>query len=225
MCCQSLLPAVHNSSTRTISGFGPFYTRLSASRNLAYLQLLDKEPAMKVSFKRCLGVLLRYPGLCRYNVWWVSLAVNSLLDECVVRKLRLRGVPFAAEINVLGSSATRNPMIVHQSRTITSSRTQRRRFHFLSSKSRDVGTTSRQNSLSKSTQCRAHSAHCKLHTLAMTRNRRWYEALRASYNSIRPAGHPPAPPLEEWRGVSDIYDHTFCRYGKAFFERDVDYYS
>eukprot|EP00903_Cladosiphon_okamuranus_P019499 g17932.t1 len=111
---------IENSKTRNGLGGLLYYG------NLAYLQLLDKDPALKVSFKRCLDVLLRYPGLCRYTVW-------------------------------------------------------------------------------------AHSAHCKLNTLAMFRSQREYEALRASYNSVRPVGSRPAPPFEEWRDVTDICDHGGCR--------------
>ena len=45
------------------------FSHLHASRNLSYLQLMNKEPMGKVSFDHVLDVFLRYPGLCRYNIW------------------------------------------------------------------------------------------------------------------------------------------------------------
>lgn len=38
-----------------------------------------------------------------------------------------------------------------------------------------------------------------------------YEKLRAAYNSSRPHGSPPAPPLEEWQGIFSFCDDIHCR--------------
>ena len=35
--------------------------------------------------------------------------------------------------------------------------------------------------------------------------------MRAAYNSTRPTGFLAAPPFEEWRGISDICGHPYCR--------------
>eukprot|EP00903_Cladosiphon_okamuranus_P006027 g5945.t1 len=59
--------------------------------------------------------------------------------------------------------------------------------------------------------CWAHFAHSQLWCLAFGPDRERYEELRAAYNPVRPAGCPPAPPFEEWRGMSDICDHAYCR--------------
>ena len=69
-------------------------------------------------------------------------------------------------------------------------------------------------SCGNSNQCkhRLHFAHTMFNTLAATRSRHDYEALRASYNSARLAGSLPAPPFEEWRGISDVCDRAGCRY-------------
>lgn len=60
---------------------------------------------------------------------------------------------------------------------------------------------------------RLHFAHSMFNTLATFRSRHDYEALRAAYNSARLVdGSRPAPPFEEWRGISDICDRAGCRY-------------
>lgn len=74
------------------------YHPLVASRNLAYLQLLDKDPAVKVSFERCVGVLLRFPGLCRHNVWCVRFRWESVHDVWLC--CASEGASCAAEITV-----------------------------------------------------------------------------------------------------------------------------
>ena len=58
---------------------------------------------------------------------------------------------------------------------------------------------------------RSHFAHSQLWCLAFGPDRERYEELRAAYNPVRPAGCPPAPPFEDWRGMSDICDHAYCR--------------
>ncbi|CAM9613649.1 unnamed protein product [Ectocarpus sp. 12 AP-2014] len=57
----------------------------------------------------------------------------------------------------------------------------------------------------------SHNAHTQLWGLANARRREQYEALRAAYNPMRPARLSPAPPFEEWTGMSDICDHPYCR--------------
>lgn len=54
-------------------------------------------------------------------------------------------------------------------------------------------------------------AHTHLFMLAFSHQRCKYEEVRASYNSVRPPGSLKVPPFEEFRGVSDICDHTYCR--------------
>ena len=39
-----------------------------------------------------------------------------------------------------------------------------------------------------------------------------YERLRAAFNASRLHGSRPAPPLEEWQGVSSICDDLHCRF-------------
>ncbi|CAN0122963.1 unnamed protein product [Ectocarpus sp. 6 AP-2014] len=59
-----------------------------------------------------------------------------------------------------------------------------------------------------------HKAHIVLSCLAAIddpRARTMYEGLRASYNSFRPAGSSPVPPLEEWHGVDAFCDNLYCR--------------
>eukprot|EP00752_Nemacystus_decipiens_P002826 g2634.t1 len=114
-----LQACMENSTTRFGLGGLLYYGELG------YLQLLNNEVASKVSLKRCVQVIVRYPGLCRYNIW-------------------------------------------------------------------------------------LHYAHSVLHALTIFQCRDDYEALRASYNSARPVGFPPAPPLEGWQGMSDICDHPCC---------------
>lgn len=58
---------------------------------------------------------------------------------------------------------------------------------------------------------RAHTAHAHLWGLAKVNQRDQYEELRAAYNGVRFAGSSPAPPFEEWRGMSDLCDHPYCR--------------
>lgn len=58
---------------------------------------------------------------------------------------------------------------------------------------------------------RSHFAHSQLWCLSLGPDRERYEELRAVYNPVRPAGLLPAPPFEEWRGMSDICDHPYCR--------------
>ncbi|CBN75199.1 hypothetical protein Esi_0072_0052 [Ectocarpus siliculosus] len=57
----------------------------------------------------------------------------------------------------------------------------------------------------------SHNAHTQLWGLANARRREHYEALRAAYNPMRPASLSPAPPFDEWTGMSDICDHPYCR--------------
>ncbi|CAN0333045.1 unnamed protein product [Ectocarpus sp. 12 AP-2014] len=57
----------------------------------------------------------------------------------------------------------------------------------------------------------SHNAHTQLWALANARRREQYEALRAAYNPMRPARLSPAPPFDEWTGMSDICDHPYCR--------------
>lgn len=38
-----------------------------------------------------------------------------------------------------------------------------------------------------------------------------YDSLRGTYNSFRPAGSLPVPPLEEWHGVDVFCDDCYCR--------------
>ncbi|CAN0190241.1 unnamed protein product, partial [Ectocarpus fasciculatus] len=57
----------------------------------------------------------------------------------------------------------------------------------------------------------SHNAHTQLWGLANARQREHYEALRAAYNPMRPARLSPAPPFDEWTGMSDICDHPYCR--------------
>lgn len=63
----------------------------------------------------------------------------------------------------------------------------------------------------KNATSRSHFAHRQLWCLASGPDRERYEELRAAYNPVRPAGLSPAPPFEEWRGMSDICDHAYCR--------------
>lgn len=43
-------------------------------RNLAYLRAMDMDiPGAFSDLTRCAGVILRFPGLCRYTTWSVSL--------------------------------------------------------------------------------------------------------------------------------------------------------
>lgn len=65
---------------------------------------------------------------------------------------------------------------------------------------------------------RSHFAHAELLDLAFRRDREQYEELRAAYNPVRPVGYSPAPPFEEWRGMSDICDHAYCRYYEVLAE-------
>ncbi|CAM9421108.1 unnamed protein product [Ectocarpus sp. 12 AP-2014] len=59
-----------------------------------------------------------------------------------------------------------------------------------------------------------HLAHIALVSLAAvggSRAQAVYDRLRGSYNSFRPAGSRPVPPLEEWDGVDTFCDDSFCR--------------
>ncbi|CAN0132740.1 unnamed protein product [Ectocarpus fasciculatus] len=59
-----------------------------------------------------------------------------------------------------------------------------------------------------------HKAHIVLSCLAAIgdpRARAMYDGLRACYNSFRPAGSSPVPPLEEWHGVDAFCDNVYCR--------------
>lgn len=42
--------------------------------------------------------------------------------------------------------------------------------------------------------------------------REMYDTLRAAYNPFRPLGTSPAPPLEEWQGMSSVCGNLYCRY-------------
>ncbi|CAM9789924.1 unnamed protein product, partial [Scytosiphon promiscuus] len=57
----------------------------------------------------------------------------------------------------------------------------------------------------------SHTAHAHLWGLATVHQKEQYEELRAAYNRVRFAGSSPAPPFEEWRGMSDLCDHAYCR--------------
>ncbi|CAN0123290.1 unnamed protein product [Ectocarpus sp. 6 AP-2014] len=59
-----------------------------------------------------------------------------------------------------------------------------------------------------------HNAHIVLVCLAAIsdpRARAMYDGLRGTYNSFRPAGSLPVPPLEEWHGVGVFCDDCYCR--------------
>ncbi|CAN0406817.1 unnamed protein product, partial [Ectocarpus sp. 8 AP-2014] len=59
-----------------------------------------------------------------------------------------------------------------------------------------------------------HLAHIALASLAAvggSRAQAMYDRMRGSYNSFRPAGSRPVPPLEEWNGVDAFCDDSFCR--------------
>lgn len=63
---------------------------------------------------------------------------------------------------------------------------------------------------------RSHWSHMMLAALAglnISGTRQIYDRMRASYNSCSPRGSAPAPPLEEWRGVSWICNDLACRWG------------
>lgn len=62
---------------------------------------------------------------------------------------------------------------------------------------------------------RDNVAHVMLAALAAlygTRAGELYGRLRANYNAHRPPGSPPAPPLEEWRGLSTFCEDLHCRW-------------
>lgn len=61
-------------------------------------------------------------------------------------------------------------------------------------------------------QRRLHCVHTLLNALAIFQSVDEYEAVRASYNSVRPVGSLETPTFKERRGVSDICDHAGCRY-------------
>lgn len=57
------------------------YVNLCTSRELTYLKLLNKEAPMeelKASIQGCVEVVVRYPGLCRYDTWWVNASAVSV---------------------------------------------------------------------------------------------------------------------------------------------------
>ncbi|CAM9529251.1 unnamed protein product, partial [Ectocarpus sp. 12 AP-2014] len=59
-----------------------------------------------------------------------------------------------------------------------------------------------------------HLAHVVLVVLAAIggcRSQAMYDNLRESYNSCRPSGSRPVPPLEEWHGVDAFCDDLYCR--------------
>ncbi|CAM9151229.1 unnamed protein product [Ectocarpus sp. 8 AP-2014] len=59
-----------------------------------------------------------------------------------------------------------------------------------------------------------HLAHMVLVALAAIgdcRSQAMYNRLRGSYNSCRPSGSLPVPPLEEWHGVDAFCDDLYCR--------------
>ncbi|CAM9299056.1 unnamed protein product [Ectocarpus sp. 8 AP-2014] len=59
-----------------------------------------------------------------------------------------------------------------------------------------------------------HKAHMMLVCLAAIGDsgaRAMYDRLRGSYNSFRPAGSLPVPPLEEWQGLGAFCDDFYCR--------------
>ncbi|CAM9167230.1 unnamed protein product [Ectocarpus fasciculatus] len=60
-----------------------------------------------------------------------------------------------------------------------------------------------------------HLAHAALAALAAMddcRARGLYNRLREAYNPSRPPTSLPAPPLEEWQGLSTFCDHFLCRW-------------
>ena len=62
---------------------------------------------------------------------------------------------------------------------------------------------------------RDNIAHVMLAALAAlngTRAGELYGRLRANYNAHRPPRSPPAPPLEEWRGLSMFCEDFHCRW-------------
>lgn len=59
---------------------------------------------------------------------------------------------------------------------------------------------------------RVHMAHTMLLMIAICGARDLFEDLRASFNRMRLASALPIPPFEEWRGLSSICDHVYCRY-------------
>lgn len=59
--------------------------------------------------------------------------------------------------------------------------------------------------------CRLHITHLALGSLAKNESRLGYEKLRETYNTVRPASAPEAPPLDEWKGIGCICHHVFCR--------------
>ncbi|CAM9247501.1 unnamed protein product [Ectocarpus fasciculatus] len=64
-----------------------------------------------------------------------------------------------------------------------------------------------------------HLAHGILGALAAiddSRARGLYNRLRDVYNPSRPPSSLPAPPLEEWRGISAFCDHFQCRLTEGF---------
>ncbi|CAM9578735.1 unnamed protein product, partial [Ectocarpus sp. 4 AP-2014] len=59
-----------------------------------------------------------------------------------------------------------------------------------------------------------HLAHIVLVFLAAiggSRAQAMYDKMRGSYNSFRPAGSQPVPPLKEWDGVGAFCDDSYCR--------------
>ena len=61
---------------------------------------------------------------------------------------------------------------------------------------------------------RCHEAHrmlAGLARLAISSSHQVYDRLRAAYNSCRPHGSVPVPPLEEWHGMSSICEDPCCR--------------
>ncbi|CAM9615713.1 unnamed protein product [Ectocarpus fasciculatus] len=59
-----------------------------------------------------------------------------------------------------------------------------------------------------------HNAHIVLVCLAAigdSRARTMYDSLRQCYNSFRPTGSLPVPPLEDWHGVDAFCDDCYCR--------------
>ncbi len=54
--------------------------------------------------------------------------------------------------------------------------------------------------------------HCVLACMVLSGVNSKYEELRTTYNSVIDDGDRRIPPQEEWRGMTSICDHIFCRW-------------
>ncbi|CAM9689719.1 unnamed protein product [Ectocarpus sp. 6 AP-2014] len=67
-----------------------------------------------------------------------------------------------------------------------------------------------------------HLAHVMLVSLAAIGDcggQAMYDRLRGSYDSFRPSGSLPVPPLEEWHGVEAFCNNLYCRAVELFASR------